>query len=327
MWVKLKVRKNVEIQGKMKSFSPGDWIDVGKQTALQWIAAGEADGDPARNKLVRRQADYTAGELAFTLFAVPMAFLADKDVKQRNALTSWTLLEPPPQVVLFGNEQGIADVAAEMEFIHLPRIERNGQGTPIVSDAFHQMGRLAAPSEVVCYVNSDIILLQDWADALVKVSGEFERFLMIGQRWDVNLDRPLLFREGWDKRLRHLVANQGELHGKGAIDYFAHRPGLYDQVPPFAIGRSAWDNWLVGHALDAGVEVVDASNSATVVHQDRRGPPGAAEPILTDARLRERACNRALYDADRDQHGFTGKVSEAPWVMNAAGKITQRESV
>ena len=120
MWVRLKVRKNLYVQGKMKSFSPGDWIEVGKQSALEWIAKGEAEGDPARNKsLKRRQTEYTPSDVPFTLFAVPMAFRQDKNVKQRNALTSWLMLEPPPQVVLFGDEPGIADVAAEMEFLHL----------------------------------------------------------------------------------------------------------------------------------------------------------------------------------------------------------------
>lgn len=42
MWVQLKSCKNIEKQGKPTHCEPGDWVDVGKQLALRWIATGEA---------------------------------------------------------------------------------------------------------------------------------------------------------------------------------------------------------------------------------------------------------------------------------------------
>jgi hypothetical protein len=43
MWVKLLVRKHLEINGKPQTKEAGDWVDVGKQTALAWLAANEAE--------------------------------------------------------------------------------------------------------------------------------------------------------------------------------------------------------------------------------------------------------------------------------------------
>ncbi len=40
--VQLLAPKQIEVQGRMRAYSPGDWVRVGKQMALQWVAAGQA---------------------------------------------------------------------------------------------------------------------------------------------------------------------------------------------------------------------------------------------------------------------------------------------
>ena len=42
MWVQLKTVKQIETCGKIRTYQPGDWVDVGKQAARQWLAAGDA---------------------------------------------------------------------------------------------------------------------------------------------------------------------------------------------------------------------------------------------------------------------------------------------
>jgi len=42
MYVKLKTTKQVSVNGKPTFFQAGDWVEIGKQTALRWIADGEA---------------------------------------------------------------------------------------------------------------------------------------------------------------------------------------------------------------------------------------------------------------------------------------------
>jgi hypothetical protein len=42
VWVQLKSVKHIERQGKLRTYHPGEWVDVGKQTALRWIAEGSA---------------------------------------------------------------------------------------------------------------------------------------------------------------------------------------------------------------------------------------------------------------------------------------------
>ena len=40
-----------------------------------------------------------------TLFAVPKPFRDHTAMIQRNAITSWTLLRPHPQIILFGRKR------------------------------------------------------------------------------------------------------------------------------------------------------------------------------------------------------------------------------
>ena len=42
VWVQLRSAKYIEIKGEMQEFLPGDWVQIGKQTAQRWITAGDA---------------------------------------------------------------------------------------------------------------------------------------------------------------------------------------------------------------------------------------------------------------------------------------------
>ena len=43
MWVRLKSLMRIDKQGKPRDYHPGDWVDVGKQTAQLWISRGDAE--------------------------------------------------------------------------------------------------------------------------------------------------------------------------------------------------------------------------------------------------------------------------------------------
>ena len=56
------------------------------------------------------------------------------------------------------------------------------------------------------------------------------------------------------------------LRGAAALDWFVFPHDLYREVPPFAIGRACFDNWLVWQARQEGI-VVDATRDVVAVHQ------------------------------------------------------------
>lgn len=167
-----------------------------------------------------------------------------------------------------GDEDGTADVAAEFDLRHEPELARNEFGTPLINDIFARAERLAT-HDVLCYVNADIILMQDFARAVERVTSAKRRFLMVGHRWNVDVTEPLDYSApDWEAKLRAHVRENGELYTHWGIDYFVFPRGLFGPIPPFAIGRSAWDNWLLYRARRRWTPVVDATQVMTAVHQN-----------------------------------------------------------
>ncbi len=203
-----------------------------------------------------------------TIFAAPKPFV-DSHIAtiQRNAIRSWLALGPQVEVLLVGDEAGIARVARELGVKHLGAVERNPKGTPLISAIF-ALAQQAAVYPVSVYANSDIILLDNFLPAVQQIAERFRRYLIVGQRWDLGIATALDFANGWTSGLRKRLAADGLIHPPAGSDYFVFPRGLFIDLPPFALGRAGWDNWMIFAARRMGVPVVDASGSITVVHQD-----------------------------------------------------------
>jgi hypothetical protein len=200
-----------------------------------------------------------------TLFAIPKAFCGQINTIQRNAIQSWTLLRPQPEIILLGDDEGTAEVAQEFNLIHIPKVDRNSQGTPLVNSVFEQ-AQMKGKGEIFAYVNSDIILFSDFMHAVEQVS--FKSFLMAGQRWNLDLDQSIAFKPGWEAKLHDRIMQSAQLEGPQAIDYFVFSRNVYNEIPPFAIGRVCWDNWLLYKALSLNIPLIDATEAVTAIHQN-----------------------------------------------------------
>jgi len=212
-------------------------------------------------------AGHTSRAGTITIFATPKKFDGHIGVIQRNAITSWTRIRPKLEVILFGTEPGTAELARELGLRHVSAVKCNDWGTPLVSDLFAQAEQLGSGT-VVCYVNADIILFDDFAEAISRVSLWSERFLMVGRRTDLDVRERLDFCEGWPESIAGRARREGKLQIARSIDYFAFSRGLYPAMPPLAIGRFWWDNWLLWKARSLGAAVVDASKAVLAVHQN-----------------------------------------------------------
>jgi hypothetical protein len=203
-----------------------------------------------------------------TLFALPKGFRGHFEVIQRNAITSWTRLSPKPEIILFGNEDGTADIARQFGLRHVPEVRRSEYGTPLVNDLFEK-GQELATRDILCYVNSDILLLSDFMKAVQRVASWRNRFLMVGQKTNLDLDQLQDFDSAeCEERLRRLAFEKGTPGRPAAIEYFVFTRGLYPSIPALALGRTAWDNWLIWRARASKAPVVDASAVVTVIHQN-----------------------------------------------------------
>ena len=122
-----------------------------------------------------------------TLFTLPKPFVGHIGMIQRNAIQSWTRLHPDIDILMFGNEQGTAEIAAEFGLRHFPDVDVNEYGTPRMTGYFQQAEEAARHSRM-CYVNADIILFPDLLEAVAKV--DLPKFVMGGQRTDYDIETP-----------------------------------------------------------------------------------------------------------------------------------------
>jgi hypothetical protein len=203
-----------------------------------------------------------------SIFATAKPFRGHSGIIQRNAIQSWKALHPDIEIILFGDDEGAAGVAKEFGLRHEPHVECNEHGTKRLDYLFARAQAIAR-HDILCYINCDIILMQDFCRAVQRVSSAHREFLMVGRRWDTNITEPLAFeRPGWEAELRALAMRQGRQRTAEWIDYFAFSRGLYPpDMPPFVL-RVFWDNWLVWKAMDSQKPVIDASSVVLAVHQN-----------------------------------------------------------
>ena len=229
-----------------------------------------------------------------TIFSVPRSFDGDAAYRQVNALLSWSALIPRPNIILIGDEVGVDEVAQQNQMVWVPDVARNEFGTPLVNDVF-EIANDVAHTDILAYVNSDIVLTSEFMGAAITLSATIRTpFLAVGQRYDVPIVPPLGSGVGqmvdmWEDTVRRTVLHQGDLHQTAGIDYFLFRPPVWPYIPPFALGRWRWDNWLIWSALDQGVPVVDCTACVWAVHQnhDHNHVQGTVEKERNDELVRD----------------------------------------
>ena len=202
-----------------------------------------------------------------TLFSAPKPF-TDPHIAliQRNAVHSWTLL-PDVEVILLGEEEGLAEAARELGVKHIPEVKRNENGTPLISSMF-QLARENSHSGLLCIIKADMILLHDFVEAVRRVKSLKSNFVLLSQRWDLEVSQPIDFSAGWQSRLSFIVRRQGTLHRPAGSDFFLFPLSSFLEVPDFTIGRAGWDNWMIYKARKEGWPVIDCTPSVMIVHQN-----------------------------------------------------------
>ena len=186
---------------------------------------------------------------------------------QRNAFQSWKQLGPDVDIVVVGEEVGLAEVCQEMDLRRAPAIRRSPIGTPLVSSIF-ELGREASTSPVLAYINADIIVLPDFLDAARRAAEKYDKFLIAGQRWDLEVTELIDFSSGWQERLWARVKSEGKRHRRVGSDYFIYPRGCYTDTPDMTVGRSYWDNWMIYWARRNHWPAIDGSEGIQIIHQN-----------------------------------------------------------
>lgn len=200
-----------------------------------------------------------------TIFTIPKPF-CDPHVSliQHNALASWRQLGPDVEAFVMGDDEGVAESARRHHATHVSGAVTNEYGTPLLDWAFREAA-VRGSGDVLCYVNADIVLLDDFLVAVRRLPGC--PHLAIGSRWNCDIRWPLeLTSDG--SSLRSWARENGTMDPGRGSDYFVYPRGTDFGLPAFAVGRPGWDNWLIGRALGLSLPLVDMTPSVTAIHQN-----------------------------------------------------------
>ena len=217
-----------------------------------------------------------------TFFTTAKPFEGHNGIIQRNALKSWMLLDRDVEIILFGDDAGTAEIAQELGLRHEPVVQRNAFGTIRIDDMFARAQELAR-HDVVCYSNCDIIFLPDFCTAIQRIKAVHPQFLATGRRWNMDISGPIDFSvPNWQEDLKRKTLRAKGQQNKWFIDYFAFSRGFFESdIPPLAVGRIYWDNWVLWRACHSEKPVVNLSPVVIAVHQnhDYRHHPQGREGV------------------------------------------------
>lgn len=265
-----------------------------------------------------------------TLYSIPKPFIGAAAEVQRNALASWTALGDGVQVVLIGDDKGVADAAAAARAEHVASVERGPGGTPRLDDAFRRVDAVARHS-LRCFVNADVVFLDDFLPALRRLMSWRPVWVAVGRTCDVPLSPDATAGQGWQEEVRRRAGQQGVLRGAGAMDWFVFPRELYADMPPFVVGRAGFDNWMVWHARSRGLPVVDLTHDVLSIHQSHdygHLRDGKSEAYLGPEADRNRELAggpRRLYSICDATHRLRdGRVRRNPGAILRSGDLVRR---
>jgi hypothetical protein len=193
-----------------------------------------------------------------TLFTAPKAFEGHNGVIQRNAIESWLKLTPTPEIIILGKDAGCAEICQEFNLKHIPDLENSIP--PLISDIFAKAKSLAS-NDYICFVNTDILLFDDFMESFDRVRQKCDKFLMVSSRYNIDVEDG---RTDYKKQALEKI----DMYPAAGSDFFLFPKNLYKEIPPFFIGRGYWDNWLMYEAKRLGAYLVDATHDVVAVHQN-----------------------------------------------------------
>ena len=186
---------------------------------------------------------------------------------QRAAVASWRRHSRAEITVLGDEEAGSAQAARDFGVTLVRtasmRTARDlgfGYGAPLLTSIVEQGdAQTQSDQAVVLWLNADLILVHDVDAILEHVFSEWPDPFMVGRRRNV-------------KTFKDAALGAGTIEIPTGADVFAWRRGFFARhgvvVPPYILGRFAWDQWLMRVAIEHARDPVDPTEALHVCHPE-----------------------------------------------------------
>jgi hypothetical protein len=255
-----------------------------------------------------------------TFIAIPKPFKGHIGIIQTNAIKSWSLLLPKPEIILMGREEGTKEIAAKFNLRHIPNIEINEFGTPLYSSIFRE-AKKAASNDWLCHITSDVILTNDFLRAFTLARKYLPSCFMVARRRNLDIKEPIDFSTGWEEKLKSLVGKQGKHDGHTGSDIYVFPKEAFDEIPPFTV-RPPFDNWLFYYVHTKNISLVDITDMVYIIHQyhDYSKKLGGQKGMYTGIEAKR---NFAL--AGGYPHLFT--IRDANYELKPNGLVKKKDAI
>jgi len=193
----------------------------------------------------------------FCIFSIPKPSNSSINPIQGRAISSWGKLSN--DIILVGSAGN--NLSKEFDTKHVGVLGRNEFGSPLVNSVFSSVLNWST-SKFFMYTNCDMVYNGKIKSIISSVADVFSNFMIVGRRTDVPGVVP-------DDVVGYAKKN-GKLHIWSGIDYFIFNREIVSklEIPPFAVGRIGWDNWMIGRAKQLKIPVIDATSRILAIHQD-----------------------------------------------------------
>ncbi len=187
----------------------------------------------------------------------------------RNSVESWKkAILPHGNIILFDDLKGRIKGLSNIDDITvIEELKKNRWNIPTLDYMFHQAKEAYPRTQYICYVNGDIILPDDFYDRIAPLFELKTEFMLGASPFDI----PCPFFINYsDKDWYTKVISQhgGYWRGDVAIDLFLFTRNALRRIPPFAVGRSAYDNYLIGHGKEVTGTLINGTRGIGAIHQD-----------------------------------------------------------
>ena len=208
-----------------------------------------------------------------TFFTTTKPFTGQNKINQINALKNWRYVVPNCEILIFDKLTEAEDLISELKIINITEIQKSNiiSHLPLVNDMFYKASE-HSKHPICCYLNSDILLPDDFCDKIKNIHNQFKfNYLIVGQRYDLDITDYIIFNTSWEKDL--LQKNEIKLHPPFGSDFFIFPKNQYlkGDIPNLIVGRPGWDNWFIYNGVtQRGLKVLDISNFLLVYHQNHK---------------------------------------------------------
>lgn len=207
-----------------------------------------------------------------TFFTTTKAFIDKNLVNQINAIKSWIIGNKYGcEAIIFQKEKGIEKINGVPNIRIIEKIRSNENNVPFINAMFYE-ANLLAKNDILCFLNADIIINDDFIESLLKIHKSLKKkYLVVGQRYDTFFDYFIDFQNPqWYNDLIKKNHDTLKIHPPFGSDYFAFPKNQYPQgsLPDLLVGRNGWDNYMFYETRMKSYKLINLSSQYKVIHQN-----------------------------------------------------------